>query len=832
MTNDSNYGDVLQRMVDLAVSAGAATLHDVLVRCEGAEPRLVAGYFRERHAKKLPETASTALQATVFGRGVPAPDPLASQWWFTVETVEKLAALAHRESRAEKSPRLVAVGAPTVALQFSRFHGPAVAVDSDPDLERTFDGARNLSVLRLDVLDDTTGLPDDPFDVAVADPPWYVDEMLSFLFFALASVRDGASVFCSLPPRMTRPSVVGERQELLRALQEANVEIVSLSPQATEYYVPPFEFEAYRDLDGFDGRPWRRGDLLHVRKTSKFVRPCRVGQRAQLHKSYSLIPTEFRVFVRTRDDETPTTAPALRVATAFSRTVSRREFDPAQLDWWTSERVGGSATDTPTLHRALQAWMSGSSEQDTVATLIHERHVEPSLAEGFVASLEEHLGLWSRHSNVARDHLRQHIGNADMRVVRPSNRPAEVVDDGIRDPFQRDRDRVVWSRGFRQLANKTQVFPGTSDDFLRHRLSHSLEVAQLAGTIAQHFDFNPSLVEAGALAHDIGHTPFGHAGEDALDQLLREVSPALGGFDHYEHGVDVVRWLEDPYQSAALGGLAGLQLTPEVADCIFKHTYCHSGPDGRSLEKLWAKTKHRDYITPGLGTLEAQAVRLADKISYLVSDLEDGIRTGAFDLSALLSCALLRRPPLSLRPREGEGLRDRFLAERSALISILMKDAISESSRRIVRVRSRDALQGQSDYLIAHSPEVQRDLDEVWTKLQAGVLHRDARVRIANMKAAQIVRELTLFLARAPECLEPNFVRSHKRLWNSGYVGAYRTAIGKLADLRAVRGAESGRLQQLGKSSIEVEHLVLAKDYVAGLSDERARALHSQLMGP
>lgn len=832
MTTDTSYDDALRRLVDAAVTGGATTLHEVLVLCEGADPRRVAEYLQQRRSASPAAPSSTPLQATVFGGGVPAPDPLSSQWWFTVETVERLVTLAHREAGAGPRPTLLAVGTPTVALQFSRFHGRAVAVDSDPDLARTFDGIGALTFVAGNILDDELTLPQKEYDVAVADPPWYVEEIRGFLHFALRAVRVGGSVLCSLPPRMTRPTVISERQELLRNLQNEGVEFVSLTPQVTEYYVPPFEFRAYQDLEGFDGRPWRRGDLLHLRRTgdiSRLTAAARPTQRPVT--TYSLEPTAFRVFVRASENQS-SVPPSIRREPLFEQTVSRRKFNPEKLDWWTSERVGGSTSDVPALESALQEWASGASLPKTVAALVTGKGLPEQQAQALVDALEGEIGLWSRHARVDREHLRQHISQHNLRVKQASKRPVAVVDDPIREQFQRDRDRIVWSRGFRQLANKTQVFPGSSDDFLRHRLSHSLEVAQLAGTLAQHFELNPFLVEAGALAHDIGHTPFGHAGEDALHHLLNEISPELGGFNHYEHGVDVVRWLEDPYQSAALGGLGGLNLTPEVADCIFKHTYCHRGSDSRSLEQLWARTKHRDYVTPGIGTLEAQTVRLADKVSYLVSDLEDGIRTGAFDLAALLSCALLRRPPLSLRPREGETLRDRFLAERSALIGILMNDVIAESSRRIARTGSPEALCSAKEYLIAHSPELQSELNEVWNKLQSGILHQDARVRIANMKAGQIVRELTLFLARAPECLEQNFVAAHRRLWDGQYLNPYRTAVGKKADLRAVRGADAGRLQQFSGTSTEVEHLVLAKDYVAGLSDERARTLHSRLLGP
>src|SRR5262249_18499567 len=158
------------------------------------------------------------------------------------------------------------------------------------------------------------------------------------------------------------------------------------------------------------------------------------------------------------------------------------------------------------------------------------------------------------------------------------------------------------------------------DDHLRRRLSHSVEVMQLAATIARAFGLDPDLTEAGALAHDLGHTPFGHAGEHALNSLLDELEPALGGFNHYEHGGDVVRWLEDVYQSPGAGGFPGLNLTPETAECIFKHTYHRSGhPIGQA--ELFAKSKHVD-LGDTFSHLEGQAVRIADKISYLISDLE------------------------------------------------------------------------------------------------------------------------------------------------------------------------------------------------------------------
>ena len=197
--------------------------------------------------------------------------------------------------------------------------------------------------------------------------------------------------------------------------------------------------------------------------------------------------------------------------------------------------------------------------------------------------------------------------------------------DIFRVPYQRDRDRVLWSRALRRLAHKTQLFPTEHDDQLRQRLAHTIEVMQLASTIGTSFGLDRDLIEAGALAHDIGHAPFGHAGEHALDRHPGEINSHFGGFNHYEHGMDIVRWHESPYATSRTTSFHGLNLSPEVTECILKHTYYHDG-DPQSAKQLRERSKHRAFIPDGYCHLEGQAVRVADKISYFVSDLEDGLR--------------------------------------------------------------------------------------------------------------------------------------------------------------------------------------------------------------
>ena len=351
-----------------------------------------------------------------------------------------------------------------------------------------------------------------------------------------------------------------------------------------------------------------------------------------------------------------------------------------------------------------------------------------------------------------------------------SDREVKDQPDEFRLSFQRDRDRVLWSGSFRQLAGKTQLFPITEGDQLRQRLTHSVEVMQLASTIADSFGLDRDLTEADALAHDIGHTPFGHAGEYAIDKLFTSVTHAqVAGFNHYEHGVDVVRYLEGPYQQLERYGHAGLNLTPEVCECIFKHTYCQGGTR-ISHDEIRSRSKHQEFLLSGYCHLEGQAIRIADKVSYLISDIEDGIRLDAIDDAALTSCRLFRRPPIDLSQPRSEPLRTRFLIQRRHVIRVLMSDIITETGRRLSRVSNAAGVRSQGQYLVAHSDALKADVDEVWSVLQVARLHQDARVVRSNMKAAKIISELLIVLTLFPELIPQQFRHNHERLRSMPYM--------------------------------------------------------------
>jgi len=189
-----------------------------------------------------------------------------------------------------------------------------------------------------------------------------------------------------------------------------------------------------------------------------------------------------------------------------------------------------------------------------------------------------------------------------------------------RNPFQRDRDRVLHARAFRRLAGKTQVFTRRYSDHLRSRLTHTLEVTQIARTLAAVLHLNEDLVETLALVHDIGHPPFGHAGERVLDEQLAEFSL---GFDHNLHALRIVEHFEQRYAA-----FRGLNLTLAVREGIIKHSRDYKLADHPELE---------NYFLDQQPPLEAQLIDLADEIAYLTADLDDGIESGLVSLDDALA---------------------------------------------------------------------------------------------------------------------------------------------------------------------------------------------------
>jgi len=267
----------------------------------------------------------------------------------------------------------------------------------------------------------------------------------------------------------------------------------------------------------------------------------------------------------------------------------------------------------------------------------------------------------------------------------------------MRTPFQRDRDRIVHATAFRRLTYKTQVFVFHEGDHYRTRLTHSLEVAQIARAIARMLVLDEDLAEALALAHDLGHPPFGHAGERALAAAMA----AFGGFDHNAQSLKVVTRLERKY-----AGFDGLNLTFETLEGLAKHNgpLTGHGPHEmvlrREIETAGLATRlHLDAFAPA----EAQAAAIADDIAYNAHDLDDGLRAGLIRLEDLVDVPLARTFVAEL-PRAGLETQRAVYEVNRRMITAMIDDVVRESRARLAQLdeQSLAGVRAASEPVIAH----------------------------------------------------------------------------------------------------------------------------------
>jgi len=312
-----------------------------------------------------------------------------------------------------------------------------------------------------------------------------------------------------------------------------------------------------------------------------------------------------------------------------------------------------------------------------------------------------------------------------------------------RSDFQRDRDRIVHSTAFRRLEYKTQVFVNHEGDLFRTRLTHSLEVAQIARTLARSLGLNEDLVEAIALAHDLGHTPFGHAGQDALNDCMRP----YGGFEHNLQSLRVVDELEERYAA-----FDGLNLCFETREGILKHC---SLDNARRLGALGER-----FLQRRQPSLEAQIANLADEIAYNNHDIDDGLRSGLLTLAQLDEVPLFARHAQGVRADHPEIGERRLIHETvRRMIGTLVADLLAESRRRIGETApaSIDEVRAAPP-LIAFSAAVRAEADELKRFLHDH-LYRHYRVMRMTAKARRIVRELFDTFLGEPRLLPPDYRR-------------------------------------------------------------------------
>ena len=310
-----------------------------------------------------------------------------------------------------------------------------------------------------------------------------------------------------------------------------------------------------------------------------------------------------------------------------------------------------------------------------------------------------------------------------------------------RTEFQRDRDRIIHSSAFRRLEYKTQVFVNHEGDLFRTRLTHSIEVAQIGRSIARNLCLNEDLVEAIALAHDLGHTPFGHAGQDALNECMR----THGGFEHNLQSLRVVDILEERY-----GAFDGLNLCFETREGILKHC---SAKNAELLGDVGER-----FLKKQQPNLEAQLANLADEIAYNNHDVDDGLRSGLITLEELASVPIFARhiemarsyfPDISGRRMIHETIRRMINSQVVDLIVQSSRNIASSNPENMDDVRSSPAL-------IAFSPQMREEQYELKHFLRTR-LYQHYKVTRMSAKAKRIISDLFSAFTQDPRLLPSQF---------------------------------------------------------------------------
>ena len=311
-----------------------------------------------------------------------------------------------------------------------------------------------------------------------------------------------------------------------------------------------------------------------------------------------------------------------------------------------------------------------------------------------------------------------------------------------RSPFQRDRDRIIHSSAFRKLQYKTQVFVNHVGDFFRTRLTHSIEVAQIARSMARELGLDEDLAEALALAHDLGHPPFGHAGEDALNARMKP----FGGFDHNAQSLRVVTRLESRYAA-----FDGLNLTWETLEGLVKH----NGPLAKPAAYIEAYSKHHDLMLGSHGSAEAQVASLADDIAYHSHDLDDGMRAGFFGPDEIRHLPVVREALAEARISSLDVPPQRLRHETiRRVINVLVSDVVDETKRRLTAMNpdSVDRIRRAKKPVVAFSPRM-ADANYAIKDFLRARMYRHWKVNRMSNKARRLVEQLFTLLHEDPSTL-------------------------------------------------------------------------------
>ena len=348
--------------------------------------------------------------------------------------------------------------------------------------------------------------------------------------------------------------------------------------------------------------------------------------------------------------------------------------------------------------------------------------------------------------------------------------------------FQRDRDRIIHSAAFRRLEYKTQVFVNHEGDFFRTRLTHSLEVSQIARSVCRCLNLNEDLAEALALAHDLGHPPFGHAGEFALQEMMAP----YGGFDHNAQSIKVVTRLETRYAE-----FDGLNLTWEALEGVVKHNGPLKGDIPLGIAEYLPE---HDLEIHTYASAEAQIAALADDIAYNNHDIDDGLRAGLFSIDDLTDVPLVGPVIAQVRKAYPDLDESRLIHETvRRMIGLMVEDLLDETRRRLAdaKPQSPDDVRGLGAPVAAFSDAMKAN-DSALKKFLFANMYRHYKVNRMTSKARRVVKDLFNLLVDEPQCLPTEWRRAAK-----------------------------------GRGDIVTAQLVA--DYVAGMTDRHALDEHRQL---
>jgi len=313
----------------------------------------------------------------------------------------------------------------------------------------------------------------------------------------------------------------------------------------------------------------------------------------------------------------------------------------------------------------------------------------------------------------------------------------------IRSPYQRDRDRIIHSSSFRRLKHKTQVFVNTEGDHYRTRLTHSMEVSQIARTISRSLGLNEDLSETLSLSHDLGHTPFGHAGEEILSQCMSH----HGGFDHNIQTLRIVTYIENKYYN-----FYGLNLTIETLDGLIKH----NGPVKEI--NLYKKILKKDFFSKDIvfntfPSLEAQVAAISDDIAYNNHDLEDGLRAGLFTIKKLNSMPYISKI-IKKHIKNTKNYRTEIIINNIVrdLINLMVVDVINTAKKKIKRIvpKSINDIYKEENLIVDFSPKMKMIDIQIKDFLKRN-MYNNKRVVVNTNKGRKIIEDLFKKLSKNPK---------------------------------------------------------------------------------